>query len=96
MALAHNYKNVVTEIGKSQDGGKLLENDVYSKYLLNLIELNTFQDVEPNFKDLARVNMEDLQSNLKYSLHEFGKALDVVNRMIDGNIESLYSPLPSL
>ena len=76
MNIKPNYQVVVAAIGKTQDGGKLNPKDEYSKFLLSLIRNNT--ETSTSAIDAGEVDTEELASNLSYAIHEFKKALQVV------------------
>lgn len=74
------FQQVLSTVGQSQDGGKISPTDEYGSFLLALIKKNTIT-VKQEAVD-ARVNVDELASDLRYALHEFTKALKEVERYI--------------
>lgn len=62
---------VLSAIEETQDGRKLTYSDQYSEFLLTLISNNT---------ENGNVNTEELESNLRYAIFEFNKALHAVKK----------------
>ncbi len=80
MNIKPSFQTVVSEVGSTQDGNKINPNDHYGNFLLSLITDNTEKNsVAP---DSGEVDVEELAGNLKYAIHEFGKALAAVEKLI--------------
>lgn len=65
--------NIEQVIGQTQDGNKI-GTDKWGKFIQKLIDANT----EDGF-----VNVDDLESDFRYTLHEFTKALKAIGPLAD-------------
>lgn len=72
------YQQVIACIGESQDGHTLSHKDQYGKFILSLIADNT--ESNPLALDAGEVDTEELESNIRYAIHELNKALYAVKK----------------
>lgn len=73
------YQQVLAVVKETQDNNTLTEGDEYSEFLINIIKKNCSTET-PEQTPTATVDIENLALDLKYTLDQFAKALQAVER----------------
>lgn len=78
MNIKPSFLKVINQVGQTQDGKKISDNNEYSRFLLQLIRNST--ETKSGAIETGKVNTEELAMNLRYAISVFKNALIAVEK----------------
>lgn len=76
MNIKPSHQQVIDAVKATQDGSTLNPNDIYSKFILDLIKGQTEANIAAI--DAGEVDTEELESDIGYAIYELKKALQAI------------------